>query len=243
MTWWVGTSGWQYRDWKPSFYPRDLPQRLWLEHYSQEFETVELNNSFYRLPDRDTFASWADRTPPAFCVAVKASRYLTHVRRLSNPSAPVDRLLTNASGLGAKLGPILVQLPPNLRADPGRLQDTLDAFAARVRVVVEVRHNSWLVDDVFDTLARHNAALCLTDRRGRKSPVVRTADWAYLRLHEGTATPRPCYGERALRSWVDRLKEEWPPDADRYVYFNNDPGACAVRNAIRFRALTGATAR
>ncbi|HEX6311512.1 MAG TPA: DUF72 domain-containing protein [Acidimicrobiia bacterium] len=233
----IGTSGWQYRDWRGAFYPADLAQRAWLEYYAERFATVEVNNTFYRLPERSTFESWAGHTPADFEFVIKASRFLTHVRRLRDPAEPVARMLDHAAGLGAKLGPVLVQLPPTLRADPGRLGDTLARFPSGQRVVVEPRHESWFTDDVYALLASHDAALCLTDRLGRRGPVERTAGWAFLRLHEGTARPHPCYGDRALASWVERLAGHWPRRADCYVFFNNDPRACAVRNAARFAQL------
>lgn len=230
----VGTSGWQYRDWRDAFYPAGLPARRWLEHYAHEFATVEANSPFYRLPERSTFEQWAANTPPGFTVAVKASRYLTHVRRLRDAGPPVRLLLERAEGLGPKLGPVLVQLPPTMRCDTGRLAATLDAFPSGVRVAVEPRHESWHTDAVYELLAARDAALCLWDRLGRHGPLPSTANWCYLRLHEGRAQPRPCYGRAALASWVERLTERWGPSPDGYVYFNNDPGACAVRNARTF---------
>jgi uncharacterized protein YecE (DUF72 family) len=233
----IGTSGWQYRDWRGSFYPRDLAQRAWLEHYAERFATVEVNNTFYRLPERTTFEAWAERTPGDFGFVIKASRFLTHVRRLKDPAEPVHRLLDHAAGLGPKLSAVLVQLPPNLRADPARLEDTLSRFPRGLRVAVEPRHETWFVDEVYEILARHDTALCLTDRAGRRGPVERTAGWAFLRLHEGTARPRPCYGDAALATWIERLAQRWSRSDDCYVFFNNDPRACAVRNAARFARL------
>jgi uncharacterized protein YecE (DUF72 family) len=233
----VGTSGWQYRDWRGRFYPADLPTGRWLECFAEAFATVEVNNTFYRLPERATFEQWAARTPSDFVFTVKASRYLTHVKRLQDPEEPVARLLERARGLGPKLGPILLQLPPTLRRDTGRLAATLAAFPAGRRLAVEARHESWFDPSVYGVLERHGAALCLTDRAGRRGPVVRTADWTFLRLHEGRARPRPCYGDQALRSWTERLVRSWPEPGDAYVYFNNDPGACAPRDAARFAAL------
>jgi uncharacterized protein YecE (DUF72 family) len=181
----VGTSGWQYRDWRGRFYPQGLAQARWLEHYAERFATVESNNAFYRLPEAGTFAAWAERTPPGFVMAVKASRYLTHIKRLRDPEEPVGRLMERARHLGAKLGPVLLQ--PR-----------------------------------------------------RHTPVWRTADWTYLRLHEGTASPRPCYDRQALAAWAGRLAELMGPDADAYVYFNNDPGGCAVRDAVWFASEAAA---
>ena len=240
----VGTSGWQYKDWKGAFYPRDLPQKAWLEYYADRFSVVEVNNTFYRLPPRSTFENWAARTPDEFCFVIKASRYLTHIRRLQEPKEPVQRLVDAARGLGPKLGPVLVQLPPNLRLELDRLEATLREFTRhRISVALEVRHPTWLVDDVFALLEAHDVPLCLADRAGRRDAVRRTASWGYIRLHEGTAKPRPCYGDAALRSWADRIADTWSPTEDVYVFFNNDPRACAVRNAFRFSELAARAQR
>lgn len=232
----VGTSGWQYRDWRGAFYPEGLPQRCWLEHYSRRFDVVEVNNAFYRLPERSVFERWRDATPDGFEVAVKVSRYLTHVKRLQDPAEPVARLVDRAAGLGDRLGPYLLQLPPTLRCEPGRLDACLAAFPSGSRVAVEPRHESWWTDEVRDLLARHGAALCWADRRGRPvTPLWTTADWGYVRLHEGTADPPPSYGRQALAHWYDRIRDAWPADADVWVFFNNDHGAAAVRNAESLR--------
>jgi uncharacterized protein YecE (DUF72 family) len=259
----VGTSGWQYRDWRGVLYPPGVAQRRWLEHYSSRYATVENNGSFYRLPSPQTFADWHARTPAGFLMAVKASRYLTHVRRLQDPVEPVGRLLGAAAGLGDRLGPVLLQLPPNLPADPGALDECLRAFAdwradeqaadgqaadgtsltsgKSVRVAVEFRHESWWTEPVRDLLARRGAAACWADRLGRPTgPLWRTADWGYLRLHEGAAQPHPRYGEQALHSWVRRIAETWPGGGEVFVYFNNDPGGAAVYDAATFAALAGA---
>jgi uncharacterized protein YecE (DUF72 family) len=240
----IGTSGWQYRDWRNLLYPSGVPQRRWLEHYGQQYLTVENNNSFYRLPSRETFASWREQTPADFVMTVKASRYLTHVRRLRDPAEPVARLLGAAAGLGPKLGPILLQLPPTLQADPDALDACLREFrrgghgGRAPRVAVEPRHESWWTDDIRRLLTAHDAALCWADRGGRPiTPLWSTASWGYLRLHEGTARPRPTYGEQTLRSWVARISGTWPDAADVYVYFNNDPGGAAVINSVQFGDL------
>jgi uncharacterized protein YecE (DUF72 family) len=230
----VGTSGWQYRSWKGTFYPEKLRQADWLEHYAAGFATVEVNNAFYRLPESSTFASWASRTPDDFVVAVKASRYLTHIRRLRQPAEPVRRLLERITHLGPKLGPVLLQLPPNLTSDHQALEETLELFPSGVRVAVEFRHESWFTDRTRDVLSDRGVALCLADSPRRRTPVWRTADWGYLRMHEGRASPHPCYGRQALRTWAEKLAAEWPEPCDVYVYFNNDARACAVRDAITF---------
>jgi uncharacterized protein YecE (DUF72 family) len=237
----VGTSGWQYLDWRGDFYPREVPQRLWLEHYASRFHTVENNGTFYRLPSRETFAQWAQRVPAGFEMAVKASRYLTHIRRLRDPEQPVRRLLDAFGGLDDKAGPVLLQLPPGMAADPALLDDCLGRLAGGVRVAVEPRHPSWWTDRVREVLAAHNAALCWADRHGEPvTPTWRTADWGYLRFHEGTAAPWPRYDPGTLRAWADRIAATWPARATVYAYFNNDQGGAAIRDAEAFAGLTGA---
>jgi uncharacterized protein YecE (DUF72 family) len=233
----IGTSGWQYRDWAGSFYPAGLAQRGWLESYAERFATVESNNAFYRLPERRIFEAWAERTPPDFLMAVKVSRYLTHIKRLAEPEEPVARFVERVAGLGDKLGPVLLQLPPQLRCDIGRLERTLDRFPAAMKVAVEFRHSTWFVDDVRRLLTERGVALCLADRRKPLTPLWRTTDWTYLRFHEGRAAPRPCYGRQALATWARRLADGWSPDEDVWVYFNNDPNACAPWDAARFARL------
>jgi len=230
----IGTSGWQYRDWRPAFYPPRLPPARWLEFYAAGFATVESNAAFYRLPESTVFAAWAQRTPPDFVMSVKVSRYLTHILRLREPTEPVRRFVDRALHLGVKLGPALLQLPPQLRADSGLLDEVLSEFPASVRVAVEFRHESWFTDDVRRVLERREAALCLADRRGLLGPIWATAGWTYLRFHQGRATPRPCYGRTALDGWADRLASRRADWREAWVYFNNDRRCCAVRNAIEF---------
>ena len=232
----VGTSGWQYPDWRLTFYPREVPQRELLRHYAERFGTVELNNSFYRLPEASSFRRWREETPDDFVVAVKMSRFLTHLKRLRDPEEPAARFLERAGELGPKLGPILVQLPPRMRADPERLAATLDCFPERTRVAVEFRDDSWYDDRVRAVLERHGAALCLADSPRRRTPEWRTAPWGFVRFHEGRASPHPCYGRRALATWAERIAGLWP-GADVYCYFNNDTHACAVRDATVFAGL------
>ncbi|MFI8516321.1 DUF72 domain-containing protein [Streptomyces sp. NPDC085481] len=240
----IGTSGWQYRDWRGVLYPEGVPQRLWLEEYAGRFAAVENNNAFYRLPERATFAEWRERTPEGFVMAVKASRYLTHIRRLHDPQEPVARLMDRAAGLGDRLGPVLLQLPPTLRADDALLDAVLGCFPAGVRVAVEPRHESWWTDRTAGVLADRGAALCWADRGSRPvTPLWRTADWGYLRLHEGRALPHPQYGRQALATWADRLAETWRDQADVYVFLNNDAGGAAVRNAETFIRVVEALGR
>jgi uncharacterized protein YecE (DUF72 family) len=245
----VGTSGWQYRDWRSDFYPAGLPTGQWLEFYATQLPAVENNGTFYRLAARGTFEQWRARTPPGFVMAIKASRYLTHVRRLREPAEPVARLLAAAAGLGDRLGPVLLQLPPNLQADPAALAGCLDQFAHQFalqanalsragRVCVEFRHPSWLTDEVRSILAQHNAAMCWSDRRGRPlGPLWRTADWGYLRLHEGAAQPWPRYGRQSLQTWLRRITEAFRAEADVFAFFNNDQHAAAPADAATLTGL------
>jgi len=235
----AGTSGWQYRHWRGSFYPADVPQRQWLEYYASQFPTVENNGTFYRLPARESFEQWRARTPDGFVMAVKASRYLSHIRRLRDPEEPVRRMLDAFAGLGDRLGPVLLQLPPTMRADEQLLDRTLALFPADVRVAVEPRHQSWWTDRTREVLSARNAALCWADRAAQAvTPVWRTADWGYLRFHEGTADPWPRYAGKTLREWGQRVASTWPPQAPVYAYFNNDQGGAAVLDAAAFARIT-----
>lgn len=243
MTVYVGTSGWQYKDWRGVLYPEGVPMRLWLEEYAARFATVENNNAFYRLPSYDTFAEWRARTPPGFVVSVKASRFLTHIKRLRDPEEPVHRLMTHAAGLGDRLGPVLLQLPPTLHADSGLLDDCLACFPAGTRVAVEPRHESWWTPEVQDVLRARGAALCWADVLARPAtPLWRTAGWGYVRFHQGRAHEWPRYGRQSLATWVRRITETWGRGKgnDVYVYFNNDPNAAAVLDAAAFARLATA---
>lgn len=235
---WIGCSGWQYKDWRDAFYPQGVAQRRWLGFYAQRFATVEVNNTFYMLPKPETFAKWQRETPDDFVVTVKMSRYLTHIKRLKEPEEPVKRFVSHARELGSKLGPVLLQLPPTLKRDDDALDETLGRLNRhKLRVAVEFRHESWYVAEVEELLRARGAALAMADRNSRVfSPLWATAEWGYLRFHEGAASPHPCYGKAALKSWAERIVEMFSADQDVYVYFNNDPNGCAVRDAIIFAA-------
>lgn len=232
----VGTSGWQYKDWRGAFYPQQVKQADWLEHYAQRFATVEINASFYRLPPRERFQTWSARTPDDFVLCPKTSRFLTHMKRLKDPEEPVQRFLDAALGLGAKIGPALLQLPPNFGIDLERLDRTLTLFGDRVPVAVELRHESWWTDDTRSLLSEHGAALCWADRASAWiSPLWRTAAWGYVRFHEGRAA-WPCYGKTALDRAAADVAAEFGDADDVYAFFNNDPRGCAVRDARWFAA-------
>lgn len=235
MTVLVGTSGWQYRDWRYRYYAKGVAQNRWFEQIMRDFRTVELNVTFYRLPKATVFTGWYDRSPADAIITVKASRYLTHVKRLKDPRPSVAMLLERAAPLRDKLGPVLVQLPPDLQVDVAALDETLRAFPPAVRVAVEPRHESWWTDDVRSCLEAHGAALCWADRKGAITPLWRTADWGYLRFHEGGDDPWPFYTDDELSAWATTLADVFPAESeDVYVYFNNDPGCAAVDNAITF---------
>jgi uncharacterized protein YecE (DUF72 family) len=222
----IGTSGWQYADWRGAFYPAGVPQREWLAYYAKEFPVVEVNSTFYSLPQRKATQQWREQTPDGFLVAAKMSRFLTHIKRLRDPQEPIARFFDRLEPLGDRLGPVLIQLAPTMRADVDVLDGVLRAMPKGVRVAVEPRHRSWWSDEVRAALEKHHAALCWADRLGRPvGPLWRTTEWVYVRFHEGRATPRPRYGTRSLRSWRERI------DGPGYVFFNNDPGAAAIADA------------
>jgi uncharacterized protein YecE (DUF72 family) len=231
----IGTSGWQYRDWRGRFYPPALPQRLWLEHHAAHFATVESNNAFYRLPEKTTFEAWRQRTPADFRWAVKGSRFLTHIKRLRDPEEPVARLMERVAGLGDRLDALLLQLPPTLRADVDLLRDCLAQFPAGTRVAVEPRHESWWTDEVRALLERYGAALCWADRAEQPiTPLWRTAEWGYLRLHTGAEGWG--YRPETLQLWAERLSATYG-DSDALVYFNNDPGGAPAGHIPACRPL------
>ena len=233
----IGTSGWVYRDWKGTIYPAEVPQRRWLEYIAERFPTVELNASFYRLPPRRTFEGWRQRVPPGFVFAVKMSRYLTHIRRLREPEEPIARFWEAATGLGRALGPVLFQFPPRFGVELALLRDTLALLPDGMRAAFEFRDASWETDEVLAALDARGAAWVLADRpNARVRPHV-TGGWSYLRFHRGTEHGSD-YPTAKLRRWADKIAA-LPVDV-AYVYFNNDPGGAAVRDAEQLRAMLSA---
>jgi uncharacterized protein YecE (DUF72 family) len=235
----VGTSGWQYSYWKESFYPSDVAQSRWLEYYATRFSAVEVNNTFYRLPSATTFTNWAARTPGDFVFALKASRYLTHMKRLREPEEPVARILERVQPLGAKLGPILLQLPPNFKIDLDLMDAVLGCFPPDIKVAVEPRNPSWFVEEYAAVLSQHNAASCIAVSPDRETPVWRTADWGYARFHESQTKPFTLYAKKTLVVWAERLRELFD-GARLYAFFDNDTNACAPRNAATLAGLMAA---
>jgi len=227
----IGCSGWNYKSWKGPFYPTGLSASKWLPYYAERFDTVEINNTFYRLPEAQTFAGWRAQVPADFLFAVKASRFLTHMKRLRDPQEPIDRLFSRVQPLGPCLGPVLYQLPGNLDFDLPLLDAFLRALPQGVQHVVEFRHPSWYVDATFDCLERHGASLCLHDKEGSeiREPVVGRC--VYIRFHGTSGRYHGSYSRRTLADWATRLVSHWRDGFDVYAYFNNDPDAVATQNA------------
>jgi uncharacterized protein YecE (DUF72 family) len=235
----VGCSGWNYASWKQEFY-EGRPPRSWLEHYARHFDTVEVNNTFYRLPNRDAVANWERTAPPGFLFAVKASRYLTHIKRLRDLGTGLDRFSERLEPLreSPKLGPILWQLPPTFARDDERLAAALRGLPGGQRHCIEFRHASWFADDVYALLRAHDVALVIGDRPEVSTfqAQVFTAPWTFVRFHYGSRGRRGNYSERELQEWAERFLR-WREDVEVFAYFNNDWEVFAVRNALRMKRL------
>jgi uncharacterized protein YecE (DUF72 family) len=228
----IGTSGYQYEDWRGRLYPRDLPRREWLAHYASQFDSVEINNTFYRLPEAETFAAWRERVPRSFCFALKFNRYGSHRKRLREPAATIGHFYERAQHLGATLGPILLQLPPRWRADPERLDAFLSASPRRLRWAVEFRDARWLIEPVYAVLRRHRAALCIHDLIADHPRQV-TARFVYLRFHGPASGAR--YSRQRLAAEARRIRIFAARGLAVYVYFNNDARGHAVADARDLR--------
>ena len=236
MRYFIGTSGWNYDDWKGRFYPEDLPSSRWLEYFVQHFSTVEINFSFYKWPDREQFAKWAQETPDDFIFAVKASRYLTHRKKLKDPAQPVERTITSVRGLGDKLGPVLFQLPPHWKVNVQRLREFLALLPRDIRYAFEFRDPTWLVDEVFDLLSEYGVANCIMAAPDLPRVMRVTAPFSYIRMHSGGAETESKFTERQLRWWAEQIKAMLNT-MDVYVYFNNDYKGFALENAQRLIEL------
>jgi uncharacterized protein YecE (DUF72 family) len=229
----VGTSGWHYPHWQGPFYPPDLPPAQWLARYAQTFRTVEVNATFYRLPEPATFTAWREATPDRFLFALKAPRGITHTRKLANCAEPLGAFLARARLLGPKLGPLLFQLPPHWHANPRRLEDFLTQLPAGVRCAFEFRDPTWHTESVYEVLRARGVAFCVYDLAGFTAPLAVTANFAYLRLHGPGASPYAgSYSETQLRDWAAKARQ-WAGRGgkDVYLFFDNDQSGYAVRNA------------
>jgi uncharacterized protein YecE (DUF72 family) len=232
----IGCSGWQYRHWRADFYPAGLPQARWLEYYAEQFDTVEINNTFYRLPEAATFDRWCRRAPRRFIYAVKASRYLTHMKKLKDPQAPLELFFSRARKLGRTLGPVLYQLPPRWPLNLERFEQFLRALPRRRRHAVEFREPSWYTPEVLACLERNRVALCLHDMQGSASGRVPVGPFVYARFH-GTAKYSGSYSDAELGQWAEWLAGRVRSGAAVYAYFNNDVGGHAPRDAVRLRTM------
>ena len=236
----IGCSGWNYKSWKDEFY-EGKPARAWLEHYARFFDTVEVNNTFYRLPLESSVAGWVEQTPPGFLFAVKASRYLTHIKRLTDLGPGIDRYYERIQPLARspKLGPVLWQLPATFRRDDARLAAVLDALRPG-RHCFEFRHESWFVQAVYELLRAKGVALVIGDRPEVKEfqAYEFTTDWTYVRFHYGSRGRRGNYSVRELEEWAKRF-EDWSRDVEVLAYFNNDWEVFAIRNALWLKRRLG----
>lgn len=235
----IGTSGWHYEDWKGLFYPRDLPKSRWLEFYARHFSTVELNNSFYRLPSEKAFVNWRKSTPDGFVFAVKASRFITHIKRLKEVEEPLHNLLDHADLLLDKLGPVLYQLPPNMKRSDDGLESFLRILPVGYRHVFEFRHESWFDDNVFKILSKHNAGWCIFDMPELSSPLIATADFAYVRFHGSDGLYSSSYSDNELTGWAKDIVDLGERLQAVYIYFNNDVAGYALDNARMLKRLLG----
>jgi uncharacterized protein YecE (DUF72 family) len=232
----IGTSGWHYKQWIGDYYPPRFSPAKMLEWYAREFHTVELNNSFYRLPEEKTFKDWATTVPSGFLFAVKASRFVTHIKRLKDPEAPINLFFSRARHLGPHLGPVLFQLPPRWKADPGRLREFLELLPRKHSYAIEFRDDTWYGREIYDLLQRHNVALCLHDWHSLKWPQKLTANFSYVRFHGTGGRYAGNYPDDCLNEWASKIQNWAMRLSQIYVYFNNDVGGHAIRNARTLRA-------
>jgi uncharacterized protein YecE (DUF72 family) len=234
----IGTSGWHYKHWCGPFYPEKTPGSRMFGCYQQEFNTVELNNSFYRLPTEAAIKSWLDSSPPGFLFAAKASRYITHRKRLSDPESAIDIFFNRMEGLGSKLGPILFQLPPRWNANTERLENFLQALPRAREYAFEFRDPSWNQEAIYDILRRHNAAYVITEIAGYQSPELLTSDFTYIRLHgPGERAYQGDYSQEQLQKWADRIRKWSTSLRSIYVYFDNDQAGFAAKNARELKHI------
>jgi uncharacterized protein YecE (DUF72 family) len=235
----IGTSGWNYKHWIGNFYPAGMKAKDHFPHFKKFFTTVELNNPFYHLPPRSTFEKWKKETSDDFVYAVKASRFITHMKKLKDPAEPLAEFLHNAEGLEEKLGVILFQLPPGWKVNIERLQEFLGHLPKHHRYTFEFRNTTWYTGEVYELLRQNNCAYCIYELAGHMSPLEVTADFIYVRLHGPGGKYQGSYWEEALRWWAGKCKEWSVQGKDVFVYFDNDQEGYAAFNAIRLREMLG----
>jgi uncharacterized protein YecE (DUF72 family) len=234
----IGTSGYHYKHWLGRYYPDGTKPNAMLAHYLRDFDTVELNNTFYQLPNESTFDAWRDNTPDDFLYAVKGSRFITHMIKLKDAQRGLTNFMPRAERLGSKLGPILWQLPPGWKVNVERLEEFLSILPPRHRYTFELRNETWMTDAVLEVLQKYNAAFCIYELAGYTSPIELTADWTYIRLHGPTAFKyQGSYSDAQLTEWAERIRGWNRKLKAVYVYFDNDDSAYAVYNAMTLRKL------
>jgi uncharacterized protein YecE (DUF72 family) len=240
----IGTSGYSYKHWVGRYYPAGIKAAGMLAHYLRDFDTVEVNNTFYQLPQEATFDNWRDRTPAHFEFAVKGSRFLTHMIKLKDPERALANFLPRAERLGSKLGPILWQFPPGWKVNLERLEQFLETLPRQHRYTFELRNETWMTDSVLDLLRRYDAAFCIYELAGYHSPIELTANWTYIRLHGPSASKyQGSYSDETLGEWATRIRQ-WSRKLDAiYIYFDNDDSAFAVDNALTLKRMLGRLAR
>ncbi|KAF2508099.1 DUF72 domain-containing protein [Flavobacterium foetidum] len=229
----IGTSGWSYKHWRNTFYPEKLKVKDQFSYYVSKFNTVEINNTFYGLPSDETFLKWKNSVPEDFVYAIKANRFITHIKKLHDPRESLELFLEKLAILDQKLGVILVQLPPTLHINIDLLEDFLQALPQNQRFVFEFRHASWYSDPIYVLLKNYNAAFCIYELAGHTSPIKITADFIYLRLHGPSSSKyQGSYSDQILTDWAEQCIE-WLKTKDVFVYFDNDEKAYAAFNALR----------
>jgi uncharacterized protein YecE (DUF72 family) len=232
----IGTSGYHYKHWLGRYYPEGTKPNQMLAHYLRDFDTVELNNTFYQLPNESTFDNWRDSTPPGFLYAVKGSRFITHMIKLKDAQRGLTNFMPRAERLGEKLGPILWQLPPGWKVNVERLEEFLSILPPQHRYTFELRNETWMTDEVLEVLRKYNAAFCIYELAGYHSPIEITADWTYIRLHGPTRFKyQGSYTDKQMEQWAERIKGWSRKMKAIYVYFDNDDRAYAVDNALTLR--------
>jgi uncharacterized protein YecE (DUF72 family) len=235
----IGTSGWHYEHWRGPFYPEDLPKKRFLEYYRQYFRTVEINNSFYRLPRKETLISWRDTAQQGFIFAVKGSRFITHMKKLKDPESSLSRFMEVVGVLGEKMGPILFQLPPRWRFNRERFHAFLEALPQDCRYAFEFRDPSWFVPEAYEELHRQGAAFCIYELAGRHSPREVTADFIYIRLHGPEGAYQGQYDTRVLAGWAGAFSTWTSQGKEVFCYFDNDEAGYAPQDALRLHEMVG----
>ncbi len=233
----IGTSGYSYNHWVDDFYPLDVASNKRLEYYSEYFNTVEINNSFYNLPQKKTFAKWAKAVPDNFIFSIKANRYITHMKNLMVDKKPINRLINRAAPLKGKLGPILFQLPPQWNINLDRLKDFINLLPQSQRYVIELRNNTWYTKEVYSLLKKSKVGFCIHDHQDAPSPEKVTADFIYLRFHGPDGDYQSKYSQEQMESWAKKINQWQKRDIDVFAYFNNDFEAFAIDNAQMLKNL------